>query len=403
MNSRDIIQNKINGYILKYTSDKIENSIIRSQSSGDLSSVLLNSYDILSSKKFVNPRFAMSYNNNIFGYIKLFFKRVIRRIVRPYVEPICVDQNNFNDTVSDFAEKTILVINEILNNENELKQKNIQISSDFNQMNERYMNNLKQVYDKYSLLSQQYNMLIDQQLNTLVKMDDSQMKPLGEFDKRTTAQSGEDAIILYILFALGLNISNLHYLDLGANHAKKLSNTFMLYEYGARGVLVEANPDLITELKMTRPEDVVLNNCVAPEGTKAVKFYIFNGDGLSTPDYNAAQNIIKQNPQLEIVDTVEVNTLSINKIFADYFPKAPEVVSIDIEGTETEILDEIDFLHYRPLLIIIETIPYKPHLVWNEKKVEIIKFMQDKDYVEYAFTGINSIFIDSKKLKELII
>mgnify|MGYP000624144786 FL=1 len=46
--------------------------------------------------------------------------------------------------------------------------------------------------------------------------------------------------------------------------------------------------------------------------------------------------------------------------------------------------------------MIIEMIPYSKQLVAGQKNQEILRFMQEKGYVEYAFTGINSIFLDMK-------
>ena len=216
--------------------------------------------------------------------------------------------------------------------------------------------------------------------------------------KTTYSQSGEDAIIKYILFELQ-RYEKVSYLDLGANHAKEISNTYGLYEAGASGVLVEANPYLITELELYRNRDVILNKCISAKDDEELEFYIFNGDGLSTPDYESAQKMLEINEHLFIKDTVKVKTISINTIIDNYFKdRVPEVVNIDIEGMEMEVLQQIDFEKFRPLIYIIETIPYTKDLVKREKTEEVIDFMNKKGYVEYAFTGINSIFIDERQL-----
>ena len=75
---------------------------------------------------------------------------------------------------------------------------------------------------------------------------------------------------------------------------------------------------------------------------------------------------------------------------------APKILNLDIEGMEMEILRSIDFDKYRPTAMIIEMIPYSKQLVAGQKNQEILRFMQEKGYVEYAFTGINSIFLDMK-------
>ena len=221
---------------------------------------------------------------------------------------------------------------------------------------------------------------------------------MNNSDEDTFSQSGEDAIVSYCLKFLGLSLEKCTYLDLGANHAKKMSNTYYFYKRGARGVLVEANPYLIPELKFYRSEDNILNACISTISGDSVDFYIMNGDGVSTTDKESIENMCKINPYLSVEKVVSVKTITIREILEKYFETAPTILNIDIEGKEMDILQEIDFGKYRPLFVIIEMIPYKVTLPIGEKNKTILDFMQSKGYVEYAFTGINSIFIDKTQM-----
>lgn len=220
--------------------------------------------------------------------------------------------------------------------------------------------------------------------------------------RRSTSQSGEDTILAYIFMVLGFKEEECSYLDLGANHAKQYSNTYYFYQKGARGVLVEANPKLIPQLKFYRNGDVILNRCVSGKGGQHVDFYILNGDGLSSPDKEQVEEVIAYNPTLKVEDVVAVETITVNEIFDTYFEGAPVFLNIDIEGEEMKILASIDFSQHRPLAISIETIPYRTHLVVGLKRQEIVTFMEEKGYVEYAFTGINSIFLDKRQIGEVL-
>lgn len=71
---------------------------------------------------------------------------------------------------------------------------------------------------------------------------------------------------------IGIDLKKVRYLDLGANHAKELSNSYAYYENGASGVLVEANPELIDELKEIRPRDIIVNKAIAFEDEKILIF-----------------------------------------------------------------------------------------------------------------------------------
>jgi hypothetical protein len=123
-----------------------------------------------------------------------------------------------------------------------------------------------------------------------------------------------------------------------------------------------------------------------------------SGDGLSTMDYEAAQSFIRENPELSIEKTITVDSITIGEIISTYFAdKAPELLNIDIEGMELTVLKMIDFEKFRPLVIICEMIEYSKELTVGGKNQEIIGFMKSAGYEEFAFTGINSIFIDSRR------
>lgn len=219
------------------------------------------------------------------------------------------------------------------------------------------------------------------------------------FNKVTNSQAGEDSIIAYVLAVIGKPLGESTYIDLGANHPIEMSNTYFFYTMGARGVLVEANDDLCDELKKERPEDIVLNNAVSEKSGDTVSFNILNFDGLST--VGSIDELKSENSDVKIEKTVSVETICYNDIVDKYLKSAPVILNLDIEGKEMDILRSIDFENKRPFFIIIEMIPYSKKLVVGQKNEEIMEFMKGVDYSEYAFTGINSIFIDNKALKEI--
>ena len=230
--------------------------------------------------------------------------------------------------------------------------------------------------------------------------------------KQSFAQSGEDMIISYLLHFLQKPISEVTYLDLGANHAKELSNTYHFYQMGAKGVLLEANPELIPELEQVRPRDIILNRAMSlSQEEQEVSFYVLNGDGLSTIDYEEAQQACAQNPDLKITATYLIKTIQVQEILETYFsfPQELIILSIDLEGIEEKILELIDFEKYKPWIIVLENIPYRPTLSIDEREYKGCSVLEKCGYTEYAFTGINSIFLrrdvveqfNQKRMKEL--
>jgi len=368
-----------------------------------------------------NPyyRVIVSHRKGI-GKLIVFVKRVIRRLLKWLIEPICAQQTAFNSEVTPSIGRLVEVQVDTRVHIGKLHDRigvlEAQQSARLAELEQQVAKaaeleqqvakvaELEQQVAKVAELEQQMAKLADIERNYSILQDKlsayETASDMGFWNKRSMAQSGEDMIAAYITYVLGIPPQDCTYLDLGANRAKELSNTFYFYCKGASGVLVEANPLLINELKFYRSRDVILNKCVAPVSGQKVEFYVLSGDGLSTPDYAGAMEAIERNPSLSIVDTVIVETISVNDIFTQYFSKTPVILNIDIEGKELEILESIDFEKYRPLIIILETIPYRPRLVYDEKKEDIVAFLKGKNYTEYAFTGINSIFVDREKLSD---
>ena len=334
--------------------------------------------------------------------IKNLVKKILRKMLKWYIEPICFQQTDFNSAVMSSIGRLTELQTMHIKNINQILEKNHQLENNIRQILDQHQRLQSTIHDFESVQAISNRKICDIN-NKLEKLESLDLKIFNQednfFNKISTSQSGEDAIVSYIIKVLGISFNKCTYLDLGANHAKELSNTYYLYQKGARGVLVEANPNLISELKFYRSEDIILNYCVVDKKhTDKTEFYLVNGDGLSSPNKNSIDLCLKKNATLKIDDVVTVETITLDEIFNKYFDGAPTVLNVDIEGNELEILKNIDFKKYRPLIIIIEMIPYQNNLVIENKNKEILDFMTKNNYTEYAFTGINSIFLDKSQI-----
>lgn len=211
-----------------------------------------------------------------------------------------------------------------------------------------------------------------------------------KFCRKSYSQCGEDLIIDYCFFQLGMN--NIVYLDLGANHPIRLNNTYYFYKKKCRGCLVEADLTLCDLLKKIRPDDKCVNVGVGPVKSNA-KFYIMSVNTLNTFSKDEAEKIEKLG-EYKIVRTVDVEIVTVNEIIEKYLGNTPDLISLDVEGMDFEILKSIDLKKYRPKVFVVETIEYSEDR--SGKKVqEIINYMLKMGYIIYADTYINTIFVDS--------
>ena len=130
-------------------------------------------------------------------------------------------------------------------------------------------------------------------------------------------------------------------------------------------------------------------------------FNILNLDGLSK--IGDVSEILRKNPAAKLEKSIEIKTICYNHIIENYFnQQAPVILNLDIEGLEMQILRSMNLDSYRPLFIIIEMIPYSEKLTAGIKNQELLAYLTEKNYIEYAFTGINSIFLDKIQYEKFI-
>lgn len=212
------------------------------------------------------------------------------------------------------------------------------------------------------------------------------------------AQAGEDRIVSFIVGHLQLS-EPLTYLDIGAYHPTRINNTYLFYEQGAKGVLVEPNVEICKVLRKVRPRDTVLEAGIGITAQREADYYRMSEPSWNTFSKEEAEHQEKiTNKRVRIVEVVKMPLLDINQVMADHFEgKAPLFLSIDAEGIHFEILKSIDFSRFRPKLICIET------LVSGTTKTipEIGEFMTTKNYVARGATFVNTIFVDNEILEKI--
>ena len=210
----------------------------------------------------------------------------------------------------------------------------------------------------------------------------------GQDCRRSWAQCGEDLIAAFALGSLGIRAPS--YLDIGAHHPTYLNNTYAFYLAGARGVNVEADPTLIAAFRKQRPGDVTLNIGIGPQpGT--MDLYVMSVPSLNTFSAAEAQRYASRHGvKIERVIPVEVKRF--DEVVDRHLGKAPDFVSLDVEGWDLPILRSIDFDRYRPHLLCVETITYST-TGQGQHVEEIDELLTGSGYLKYADTHINTLYV----------
>ena len=210
---------------------------------------------------------------------------------------------------------------------------------------------------------------------------------------KSYSQCGEDTIVWFILKHF-MKLEKIRYIDIGAHHSQKLSNTKLLYDKRCEGVLIEPDPELYKEIKRHRKRDICLNCGVGLSDEKMADFYIMKARTLNTFSKDEAQKLEEKN-LTAIEKIVKIDLISINEILDKYFLDGLDFMSLDIEGIDFDVLKSIEWEKIRPKVICVETITYDT-IDKQKKEKNIIEYMQMQGYFVYADTYINTIFVDKK-------
>jgi hypothetical protein len=128
------------------------------------------------------------------------------------------------------------------------------------------------------------------------------------------AREGEDLV----LRGLRDDRPNGFYVDVGAHHPSRYSNTLLFYHTGWRGINIEPAPAAVDEFNRTRPRDVNIN-LGAAEQPAQLTYYVFSDPALNTFDEALMNNCEARTPY-RVVDTRKVAVERLDRILNDHLP-----------------------------------------------------------------------------------
>ncbi|HMK88495.1 MAG TPA: FkbM family methyltransferase [Methylocystis sp.] len=217
------------------------------------------------------------------------------------------------------------------------------------------------------------------------------------FGHVTYAQFGEDLIFANIFSHL--KIASPSYLDFGAHHPLNCSNTALLYRSGARGVNVEANPDLIGAFHEMRPDDVNLNVGVAVKAGRMPFYRIDNWSGRNSFNLSTIEAFLNENRQFEMTDVVMVDVKTASEIVREHFSaqRPLNLLCIDVEGLDFDILASFPFDEFRPEVVCVEAVSG----AGADNSEAMSRLMSERGYAPCLRTIGNVVYVEREALKRL--
>lgn len=237
---------------------------------------------------------------------------------------------------------------------------------------------------------------------------ESKPEAAGDIQARASdlsfSQVGEDRIVAYIFERIGMALGNIKYLDLGTALPVGSNNTYLFYLHGASGCLVDADPACLDEYRRLRPRDMLVHAAVVPEALmsidKTAEFYRTSDPGWSTISSSHLQVAKALGKADAGTQSIKVPAVSVNDLIKTIGSSGElDLLSIDIEGMDSEVIKEIDFAAIRPKVIVAEN-KFGP--IHNTFSSEIKPYLEENGYMLFASTYVNSIFVDAPVMKKVV-
>jgi FkbM family methyltransferase len=188
------------------------------------------------------------------------------------------------------------------------------------------------------------------------------------------SQEGEDIVLARIFTGQKSGF----FVDIGAHHPTRFSNSVWAYRRGWSGINIDAAPGSIASFDRVRPRDTNIETCVS-EQTGQTEFFVF-----PEPALNTAGRTRKE--AMEVATSAQgqrvvVHADRLERVLAVNLPddvSAIDFMSIDVEGSEMAVLRSNDWTRYRPRVIVIEVLG---KVLDNVGESEEIRFLKNLGYV----------------------
>ena len=204
-------------------------------------------------------------------------------------------------------------------------------------------------------------------------------------NRKKYSQWGEDLEISNFFH----NKLNGFYLDIGCFHPFMYSNTCLLHKKGWSGINVDINQTSIDLFNLARPKDI--NLCTTIDEKKR-DFKVYFDDAFSPV------NTINKDFYLKLRGSffkdekfLNIKSQTIDEIINVHHKNLDiDFINIDVEGSDYEILKQIDLLKLNVKLIAIETHPIDN--IESDSVPQILNFLKKNNFTIFKRIGPTSLF-----------
>jgi FkbM family methyltransferase len=200
------------------------------------------------------------------------------------------------------------------------------------------------------------------------------------------SQEGEDMMLARFFSEQTIGF----YVDVGAHHPQRFSNTYYFYLKGWRGINIDAMPGSMEIFNKLRPNDINLEFPIS-DSNQILTYYEFNEPALNS----FCEKTSHERDGLrhyKIIAQKELPTHTLAGILDKYLPVNQKIdfLNIDVEGLDYQVLKSNNWQKYRPRVVLVEDLKLATLKAIDESKLAV--FMDQQDYQLYAKSVCTLIF-----------
>lgn len=197
------------------------------------------------------------------------------------------------------------------------------------------------------------------------------------------SQFGEDVVLLNLI---GNGVGT--YIDIGAGHPIRGSNTYALYLQGWSGILIDPILTNVESARRYRSRDTsICALCGLDEEAKW--FYEYETYELSTGEESRVKQLAEEGAHPS--RKYQIQSISLRSLGMKASPVDRVILSVDVEGAEMAVLKHNDWASFLPPIIIAEE--YTP--AWLGLS-EIRTLLEAKGYELSDRVGLSSIYLHTE-------
>lgn len=214
------------------------------------------------------------------------------------------------------------------------------------------------------------------------RVQDSLIYTFTDGARQSYSQEGEDLILERIFEEKNGGF----YVDVGAHHPTRFSNTYLFYKKGWRGINIDAMPGSMTLFDKLRPRDINIEAAIS-DSVQELMYSSYNESAINT--FN--QELVRERTSMyKVINKIKIKTQTLADIIEKNLPNEVKIdfLSIDVEGMDYNVLRSNNWNSFQPEFILLEFLNKSVHEIYESRETLLLA---EKNYSFFCKTN-NTVF-----------